>query len=193
MPTTLARDAELVRPDGSHWIALDWPRDGTGGRVISKEDVYPVLTAVWRGADVRVQMAADRYRYSSDDGPGITDWRIIGRDARTGSDEHGCGGVEVTGTARSALADVCRPLVLDWLGTDDYQASRRRTLYAAIMREITDAGAGRHGDPPSSSIRPTITRYRDELDPADADALETACVLLDTYSAATRRPATTAG
>ena len=111
---------DMKTPNRSHWIELDY--EG-----IRKEELYPILTAVIRGAGRSIECSADRYRHSS----GMSDWRIYPRDVRPAD---GIG----EATMRE-IRQATTPVIADYLASAEYRSSRRRAVYAAIVREIHDS------------------------------------------------------
>ena len=87
---------------GSHYAALDWQN---GRKTVTKEEVYPVVSANWRGQDLRVTLQASRY-VASDATLGYvwTPWNVYVYDVRLPSvDGEYPREANVTDTARRAL------------------------------------------------------------------------------------------
>jgi hypothetical protein len=131
----------LVR---SHWITLELRPEPTpaGGRGpyrwgIIKEELFPSILTEWRGDSVVLGMSADRYEHSS----GMSEWRVIGREARARHDADGqetTFGHAVSDLARRRLSEALAPLVYHWLRTEEYRLSRRSAIQHALARVIRD-------------------------------------------------------
>ena len=165
---------ELVNPSRSHWIALDW---NAGELDINKEELWPNVRATWRGQELTAELEASRYRHSE----GISEWRIFVRGARSLEGY----GLELSDVARSKLNEVCVPLVLEWLESDDYTAARTRTFAHTIAREIRDAGTRE-----DYRAATALEKFAGELVPEDRENLERALELrLESYRILDRTPA----
>lgn len=100
----------------SHWIELDLSH-------VRKEEVFPVYTVVAKGHARKVKMHADSYWAN-----GMTDWRVI---ISSIDDDWGIGPA-----TRQAIRDELVPVVLVWLASPEYVASRAKAMAYAISREI---------------------------------------------------------
>jgi hypothetical protein len=150
MGKSVACDPKLEKV-GSHSVSLEYSNGGS----VSREECFPVLTATWRGQEIRVQMEANRYVYSDGD---WSDWRVFARSCEP----------NVTDTARQALNEVCRPLVLDWLGSDEYTASRSTAFRHMLQHQLREE---RYSVDRSAE---NLQRYGDELTPEDGRRLDAA-------------------
>ena len=131
---------ELTRPNGSHSLVLGY--NGREFGPFDREELFPVLEVdAPRVGRVRVSFEANRYVHTG----GWSEWWIFLRDIRTpATDEEPLGGREVSGigpATREAIADACRPLVLEYLSSDAYQESRRAAAVRALVGKI-DAPRG---------------------------------------------------
>lgn len=151
-----ATATELVQRFRSHSITLDW---NNGRRDVSKEELYPIVRATWRGQELNVQLNADRYRHSS----GLSEWRVWIYNARRVLEEESGYAAEValSDVARAKLNEVCRPIVLELLESEDYQRARRRALCRAIKYELREAAGHGYG---LERIRDTLEHLADELE-----------------------------
>ena len=125
-----AKDAVLEKT-GSHWVSDENYSSRHEG--ISKEEVFFYFSAKWRGQPVQVAVSADKYAHSS----GMSDWRVYARAARYYDPErNGGSGEETTATARRALGELCVPIAMEWLVSDEYAASFQRALAHMVMRKF---------------------------------------------------------
>ena len=103
-------------------------RIGNNGQV-EHEECYPTMKAMWRGADVEVEITASRYVTA--DG-GWTDWRIF---ASSGEDAEG---KRLTEKARSKMSELAYGVVHEWLDSDEYLASRQSAFKWALRNKIRE-------------------------------------------------------
>lgn len=163
---------------GSHSVGLGRDIDQTEMSGTDREEVFPTFATEWRGAPVVVQMSADRYRYS---GAGVSEWRIYVANAIEGTDPYGRGKA-LTPTAKSRLRDQLEPLVVEWLGSDEYRASRRSAVVRALSRELAERT---YCDPPSQRAREHAARLcADQMSTAQWTAFAAACEAKDAAAAA---------
>jgi hypothetical protein len=142
-----------------------------------REELYPTYNATWRGRPVVVQVRADRYTHSS----GLSDWRVYVNDAReaTPGDERGRG-PELSGRAREVLGDELRPIVREWLASEEYAASRRKAFARAIGNGLYEL---RPWENATRGVRHHLALFAGELDAADLDRLTRACDAYDRFAA----------
>jgi len=133
-------EAKLIRAS-SHSVKFGCTVSADEMSGIDKEELYLTFTTTWRGADVVVQMGADRYRHSS----GVSDWRIYPANAIEGSDPYGRGKA-LTDTARRRLSEQLTPLVEAFIAGDEYPVSRARAVVGALVRELAERS---YSHPPS--------------------------------------------
>jgi hypothetical protein len=153
----LASDPVLIDAR-SHSVRL-------GNRVaLEREEFFPAFTAVWRGTAYHVDMEASRYSFS--DGT-LSDWRIFPRTIREGT----------TDLARKALSDACKPLVLAWLDSDAYKASRAQAFARFISNQLREERYSTH------RTRELLTAWRSELSVGDLGRLAQAASVLDQFLA----------
>ncbi len=138
MAVAIKSEPVLIRPAGSHWLNLE-----TGPRrndePFSNEELFPILELdVPRVGLVRAQFEANRYVHSS----GWSEWRVYLKDVRLPDAERpelyhlGPDAPGVGPSTRDAIRAACEPLILGWLETDAYLASRQVAAAYAARREI---------------------------------------------------------
>lgn len=115
-----AKAAELTSTPRVY-VTIDNNGQGLGP---SRFEVYASFSVEWRGETIEGSMIGDRYRHSS----GWSDWRLVVSSTR----QH------VTDTARAAIRDAVRPLVAEWLESDEYPVAHRRAYAVAIGRYLKD-------------------------------------------------------
>jgi hypothetical protein len=135
-----------------------------GDRRLEREEFFPAFTAVWRGAVHHVDMEATRYSFSDGE---LSDWRIFPRTIREGT----------TDLARKALGDACRPLVVEWLKSDAYKASRAQAFARFISNQLREERYSTH------RTRELLTAWRSELRASDLGRLAQAASVLDQFLA----------
>lgn len=165
-----ATAGELVETSRSHWIALDWR---SGRREITSEELYPIVRVGWNGADLQVRVHARRYLSSS----GWTDWHTVATDEARRHDAdaehwHELERVPMSDVARSKISAVCRPVVLEWLESDEYPAARRRAVAYAIRRELRDERTG------TDRLQDTLENLASEISEDELDNLQRAVYAL---------------
>jgi hypothetical protein len=131
---------------------------------LEREEFFPALTAVWRGAVHHVDMEATRYSFSDGE---LSDWRVFPRTIREGT----------TDLARKALGDACQPLVMAWLGSDAYKASRAQAFARFISNQLREERYSTHRS------RELLTIWRSELRASDLGRLAQAAAVLDQFLA----------
>lgn len=175
-------DVTLTKPSRSHYVATEYGRGGS----TSKEEIYPTLVIenVPRVAGpVEVTFEVSRFVASSYDektgesSPVWTDWQIFLRSIDTNT--RGIGD-----KTRTAIKEAGRPVILEWLASEEYQTSRRRALFHTLHRIITTQSLTDYN---VRNAREELARHAPELEPADAarigralDALEVAVAELET-------------
>lgn len=117
-----AKNGELVSVR-SHSVRI-----GNNGQV-EREECWPVMSAVWTGREVEVDISADRYVTA--DGQ-WTDWRIY---ARSGEDKNGR---KLTDVARQRMTELAVAVTTEWLDSDEYLASRQRAFKHELRRWVRD-------------------------------------------------------
>lgn len=190
MTVTVKNEPVLVRPAGSHWLELE-QGIRRKGEPFSREELHPILELdVPRVGFVRAQFEANRYVASSYDertgesSPLWSEWRIFLRDVRTPDEERpdlphlGRTASGVGEATWRAITRACEPLILAWLETDDYRASRQSAAAYAAKREIDAPAAYR-----LVNVEQTLALVRDHLSPDDAERLARAVDLLEQAAA----------
>lgn len=134
--TTKTETGELVRV-GSHWVELGssyhWGK-------VAKEEVYLTFATTWRGQEATVQIRCDRYAGGMDQrNLTLGAWRTVAQEARGKADEAGRFGPNLTETARQRLGQAHYAAAEEWLSSDDFTASHRLALLAAIDRQVKDS------------------------------------------------------
>jgi hypothetical protein len=140
----------------SHSVSLGYRKS------LEKEEFFPNFTAVWRGKPYHVDMEASRYAYADGD---ISDWRIFARHVREGYTE----------LARKALGDACQPLVVDWLKSDAYKASRAQAFARQIASTLREERYSTH------RTRQLLDSHFSELTDEDSARLHKAADILDEF------------
>lgn len=180
-------------------VTLEWFRSHSvtatqAGDVVDNEEVYGYFRTTWQGKPVAVTMQASRYATRWDSELTWTEWRVFAADCNYINDE-GNRGDATTPTARTRLADVCRPYVVAWLegrmtfagigATDvDYTTSRQwafRNLAANMLRDCWPWESA------TQRVRAFLVKYAAEFDADALAALIEACDAYDTFSEAFRR------
>lgn len=156
---------KLVRT--SHDLGIDYRH--------VKEDVGLVFAAEWRNLPVTVEMMANRYSYKEED---MTEWYVYARRATFGAEVYS--GEETSGTARSRLSDVCKPLAEAWLASEAYKVSRRGSFYHAMRHALREARM--FDQSPSRDCRKLLDQYRAEMSGAQLSAIIEACDAYDNYA-----------
>ena len=118
MPKLSATEAVFTHKGNSHWVTLEH------GESLTKEEVYFTVEATWRGDRVSFEIEATRYKHSG----GWSDWRIY---VRSGLDSF-------TEPQSRAFNEVGKPMVEQWLGSDEYPASRQRAFYNSIRSVVRE-------------------------------------------------------
>lgn len=151
---------------GSHSVRLG------NGREWEREEVFPRYETVWRGETISVTMEASRYRYASGT---VSDWRVFA----TGSTRP-----ETTDLARSRMSDWIRPVVLAWLDSAEFAASRRAAFARSILHTLYEA---RPWENATSRTRDLVAQYRTELAAETADLIIQACDAFDAFGTLYRK------
>lgn len=149
---------------------------------IKRETLTLRVSTEWRGKAATIDIVADRYRHSS----GLSDWRVIGTNAREDLGGNGLG-APLTDTARTRLADAHKHLAHDYLATEAYRESLATAMFYAIRGMLRDAGGhpGLYSAKPSRDARRAIDKAvkAGQLGPETVDKLLSAADALDTYAA----------
>lgn len=138
------------------YVTIDNNGNGFGP---SRFEVYAAFSAEWRGETIEGSMIGDRCRHSS----GWSDWRIVVLSTRP----------KVTDTAWTAIRDAVRPLVADWIESDEYRPAHRHAHAAAIARYLKDERYS------TDTTRRLIAGSGVDLEPSDAANLTRAADLMD--------------
>jgi hypothetical protein len=157
MSKLVATDPVLI-DTRSHSVNLGY-RNST-----EREEFFPNFTAVWRGKAYHVDMEATRYAFADGD---LSEWRIFARHIREG----------YTDLARRALGDACAPLVVEWLKSDAYRASRAAAFARQIANTLRDERYS------TNRTRELLDAHFSELTDADSARLHQAADVLDEFLA----------
>jgi hypothetical protein len=103
-------------------------RIGNSGHV-EHEEFWPMMTAVWIGRPVEVEISASRYVTADGE---WTDWRIL---ARSVEDQDGRRLSEI---ARQRMSELAASVVTEWLDSEAYEQSRKRAFKHELRRWIRD-------------------------------------------------------
>ncbi len=131
-------------------------------RTLEREEFFPTFTAVWRGAVQHVDMEATRYSFNDGE---LSEWRIFPRAIREGT----------TDLARKALGDACQPLVLAWLASDAYKASRAQAFARQIAQNLREERYS------TTRSRELLDAWGAELGAEDKARLSQAADVLDRF------------
>jgi hypothetical protein len=131
---------------------------------LEREEFFPAFTAVWRGEVHHVDMEATRYSFADGE---LSEWRIFPRTIREGT----------TDLARKALGEICRPLVVEWLASDAYKASRAQAFARQIANTLREERYS------TNRTRELLTIWRSELSMGDLGRLAQAASVLDQFLA----------
>lgn len=157
------------RTEVSHWLTTGTHSVHDG----RKEEVRITFDATWRGEPCVLRMTASRYVHSS----GWSDWTVYTEDAKR---DGGVWGEYLSETAYTRLGDAARPLVQEWLKSDEYTESERVAYYYAIRGQAHDLRP--YGTVPTMVMRRNMERYADKLTPAMQDRLTRLCDAFDAYA-----------
>lgn len=155
------KDLKQTRTGGLH-VSMD-----PGGK-ISREEAYFGFEFTWLGKTQKADVTADRYMASHWDGDNktedrLTSWRVVVRSAYDSP---------LTDTARRAADTLIEPLVLAWIGSNEYTAARQRAYAHAIARAISEERYD------AARAMRVYDLHRHELNGDDAARLFAACQLL---------------
>src|SRR5665213_3171840 len=155
MSKLVATDPVLI-DTRSHSVTLAYRR------TLEREEFFPNFTAVWRGTVYHVDMEASRYAFADGD---LSEWRIFARHIREG----------YTDLARRALGEACQPLVVAWLASDAYKASRQQAFARQIANTLRDERYSTH------RTREQLDAHFTELTDEESARLHNAADILDEF------------
>jgi hypothetical protein len=164
MTTATVTGIETVR---SHTVSDEWHN---GKRLASSEELFPRVSATWRGRPVTVELHARRYVASN----GWTPWNVYpGNVIYTDTEQR----EHATDTARQRLRAETVALVTAWLDSDAYLESRKRAYAWMLLHRLREDAGSVYGSPIVAEL---LERYRDEITPEIAERIERGLTAIET-------------